>query len=181
MPLTVTAVGANLLKDVDLNGTQDPYLQVTLNIEDKKSFQKTRDHEDAGLTPQWDQFFSLDYSGESLLYVEVLDKEHGVDQIIGFSAIPLNQVQGAVNGLFPIYDRKQEKVGTVHLVIQKESGANTTENPEYLNAIVDEEHLARIEKVHKKEIAGDVAAGVAIAGGIAALGFFINKNARNEQ
>lgn len=181
MSLIVTAVGADLHKDIDKLGTQDPYLQVTLNLEDNDSFKKTRAHEDGGRTPQWDQYFSFDYNGEPLLYIEVLDKEGDFDKLIGFAAIPLHQIrsQGAVNGLFKIYDNKQEESGNVHLVIQFD-GARGSESIQVINTTIDEAHAARAKKIHNKELAGDVAKGVAVLGGLAALGFAISRGGKPE-
>ncbi|CAO3639100.1 unnamed protein product [Cunninghamella echinulata] len=179
--LIVTAVGADLFKDVDKLGTQDPFLQATLNLEDENCFKKTRSHEDGGKTPQWDQYFSFDYNGEPYLYIEVLDKEADFDKVIGFSAIPLNQIrsQGAVNGLFKIYNNKQEETGNVHLVVQFD-GARSSEGIQVVNTVIDDAHAERTKKIQNKELAGDVAKGVAVLGGLAALGFAISRGAKPE-
>ncbi|SAL99964.1 hypothetical protein [Absidia glauca] len=175
--LIVNAVGANFLKDGQKIGTQDPFMRFGLNLEDKKSFQKTYTAKNGGKTPSWNQSFTLSLSGEQHLYIEVLDEETTSSALIGFAAIPINQVvyaQGAsLNGLFEVYDVKSNVVGEVNLVLQAKGFENSSNeqpqsNPIRGTSIVHEEHQKQCKSMRTKEHATE--AGVAVLGGALAIG-----------
>ncbi|CAO3638738.1 unnamed protein product [Cunninghamella echinulata] len=174
--LIVTAVGANTDKNKDLVSNQDPYLRVSINLEDKKSFQKTYTAKGAGKTPSWNQTFTLPLAGEPDLFVEILDEEATADGIIGFAAIPINQIVyapgGGMNGIFDIYNVKSEVVGSVNLVLMT-TGFETSSNQQPTQQVrgqsyVQEFHLKRCQSIRKKEHASE--AGAALLGAAAAVG-----------
>ncbi|KAI8342787.1 hypothetical protein BC941DRAFT_413840 [Chlamydoabsidia padenii] len=175
--LVVNAVGANFLKDGQKLGTQDPFLRFGLNLEDKKSFQKTYTSKNGGKTPSWNQSFTLSLLGEQNLYIEVLDEETTSAALIGFAAIPINQVvhaQGAsINGLFEVYDVNSNVVGEVNLILiakgfENSSNEQPQANPIRGTSFVHEEHLKQCKSVRNKEHAAE--AGVAVLGGALAIG-----------
>ncbi|ORX46720.1 hypothetical protein DM01DRAFT_1339379 [Hesseltinella vesiculosa] len=175
--LVLTAVGAQTDKDVETLGKQDPFLQFSLNHEDKKSFQKTFTAKKAGKTPAWNQTFTLALAGEKFLYVELLDEESVGSELIGFAAIPIAQViqapGAALNGAFDLYNVKGNTIGTLNLKLQGQGFPNSS-NQEVAGApvrgmsLVDEAHQKRCKSMKTKEHAGE--AGVALLGGALAVG-----------
>ncbi|KAF9202816.1 hypothetical protein BGZ49_007064 [Haplosporangium sp. Z 27] len=177
--LSIVAHNATLLKDVELMGKQDPYVRFSLNFTEPKSFQKTFTHKNAGKNPVWNQSFNFPLNGEPQLYVEIMDEETTADAVIGFTAIPINQVVhapgGSFNGLFAVYTPDGKDNGEVHLTLTAYNvpGGNTaggiaSQTPVRGVSQIDTEHQKRVKSIHKKEKVAD--AGVAIAGGLFALG-----------
>ncbi|ORZ15085.1 hypothetical protein BCR42DRAFT_416364, partial [Absidia repens] len=175
--LILNAVGANFEKDGQKLGSQDPYLQFSLNAEDKKSFQQTHTAKNGGKAPSWNQTFTLPLNNEPDLFIEVLDKETTADALIGFAAVPINQVvnaQGAaMNGLFEVYDVKGNVIGEVNLVLQAQGFQNSSNQqppstPTRGQTYVHEVHQKRCKSLRTKEHA--VAGGAAVLGGALAIG-----------
>lgn len=174
--LTVNVVSASDLINVQTMGKQDPFLQLSLNFQEKDNFVKTFTHKDGGSSATWNQTFKFPLNGEPELYIEVLDKEASVDEIIGFAAIPIAQViyaQGAyLNGLFNIYDTKGDRAGLVHLQLAAKGFPNSETadfdtEPVQGESVVNDEHCARMRSNEKK------ATGVSVAGGIFGAGLAI--------
>ncbi|KAI9490456.1 C2 domain-containing protein [Zychaea mexicana] len=165
--LPVTIVSANNLLDVENMGKNDPYVRITTDINNDDSWQVTEVQEDAGENASWGQTFEIALGGESTdLFVEVMDKEKGVDTIIGFCTIPLATVVGGADGLYEIYTIKGEPAGVIHLVFNNAEG-EATPGRSYIN----DEHLERCKSLHHKALAGDigtaaVGAGLAIGAGL---------------
>ena len=132
--LNVTFHSATNLKDVD-TGRNDPYIKFTTNIENKDTFQETSVKEDAGANATFEESFTIQVNEETHdLYVEVMDKEKGVDQIIGFAAIPLVQANGGgVNGLFDIYTIKGEPAGLLNITLGEPEDASPRPGKSYIN------------------------------------------------
>jgi hypothetical protein len=174
--LHVNAIGANFEKDGQKIGTQDPFFQFTVNLEDKKSFQKTFTHNNGGKTPSWNQSFNVTLMGEPDLFVEVLDEEKTAPALIGFAAIPINQVVhapgAALNGHFDLYDVKNNVVGSLHLILQAQGFQNSSnQQPSQESrgqSYVNEAHQKRCKSIRNKEHASDAAG--AIFGGALAIG-----------
>ncbi|KAI8329528.1 hypothetical protein BC941DRAFT_442673 [Chlamydoabsidia padenii] len=175
--LHINAIGANFEKDGQKIGTQDPFFQFTVNLEDKESFQKTFTHNNGGKTPSWNQSFTVPLMGEPDLFVEVLDEEHTAPALIGFAALPINQVVhapgAALNGVFDLYDVKNKVVGTLHLVLQAQGFQNSSNQqvpsqPMRGQSYVNEIHQKRAKSIRNKEHASDAAG--AILGGAMAVG-----------
>lgn len=175
--LTIHVSSATELVSAQTFGKQDPYLQFSLNFEEKDTFLKTFTHKNAGENATWNQTFNVTLNGESDLFVEVLDEETSVNEVIGFAAIPINQVVHApgahMNGLFEIYDTKGEKAGLLNLQLAA-SGFPNSETPNFEGepirgqSYVHEGHCARMKSSKKK--ATGVAVGGALLGGALAIG-----------
>ncbi|KAI7894315.1 uncharacterized protein EV154DRAFT_98544 [Mucor mucedo] len=157
-------------------GKQDPFLQFYLDAKNKDSYLKTFTHKNAGENATWNQKFTISLNGEPNLYVEVLDEENTVNEVIGFAAIPINQVVHAdgayMNGLFQIYDVKGERAGLLNLQLAA-TGFPNSRTPDFGQAVqgtsfVEEEHCARMKSSKKKSTG--VAVGGAIFGGALAVG-----------
>ncbi|KAI7879719.1 hypothetical protein K492DRAFT_178509 [Lichtheimia hyalospora FSU 10163] len=173
--LKVVVNAANNMQDVD-TGRQDPYVRFALNLEEK-DWPKTFTAKDAGINATWNQTLETPLRGEQEMFIEVMDEETGVDQVIGFCAIklaPIVQAPGGhVNAIYTIYNIKGKDAGRLHLTITA-SGFNSppaqqqsmqpVQGPSYIN----EEHAKRIKSMRHKALAGDV--GTAVLGGALAIG-----------
>ncbi|CAO3635743.1 unnamed protein product [Cunninghamella echinulata] len=167
--IIVTAVSARFEKDGELIGKQDPYLQASLDLNVKESYRKTYVAKNSGTEPEWNQTLEFNYNGENEIYVEILDNEKGVDGVIGYTTIPLKNIinsdNAVVNGQFPLFDYKGENTGVVVLVIKARGFENSSDVvPEYTtsgDAYLNEDQQTRAKKIHNKELAGDVASGLA--------------------
>lgn len=166
-------------------GKNDPYVVFSFDPEaDKDQTVKTSTKKNAGTTVEWNENVTLrnyDPSRHSNLYVEVWDQEKGVDQPIGFTVIPLYQVQDApgksYKGRFDLYDDASKQKGTIHLTLtsRPESEATshvTHDGPEVQGtSSLDEKAQKKIKSAHRKEQAGDAVLGAAALGlGAALLG-----------
>ncbi|KAI7881883.1 hypothetical protein K492DRAFT_176846 [Lichtheimia hyalospora FSU 10163] len=168
--LKVIVHSARHLADVERGGRRrnDPYVKVSLTHENEDSYQRTTVKDDAGSQASWDETLEFSYGGEPNLFVEVFDKEAGVDELIGFAAIPLDQAP--VSGIFDLYTIKEEPAGAIHLSIN-------TDNADYAEgqSFVQDEHKRRMEKHHHKEVAEDVGKGALAAGLALGAGLFGKK------
>jgi len=116
-------------------------------------------------------------NGEPNLYVEVLDEESTVNEVIGFAAIPINQVvhaQGAnLNGLFNLFTAKGAHAGQINLQLAaigfpNSQPPNLSAAPVEAQSFLDEGHCARMKSTNKK--AQGVQIGGALLGGALAVG-----------
>ncbi|OBZ83326.1 hypothetical protein A0J61_08623 [Choanephora cucurbitarum] len=175
--LSVTVSSASGLTKVQHVGKQDPYVQFSLNFSQKDAYLKTYTHKNAGQDATWNQTFNVPLNGEPDLFVEVLDEESTIDEVIGFAAIPINQIVHApgahMNGLFTLYDTKGESAGVLNLQLAA-SGFPNSETPNfnvepvYGKSYLHEEHCQRMKSTNKK--AAGVAVGGALLGGALAIG-----------
>lgn len=187
--LSIRVISASDLYNAQTVGKQDPFVQFTLNYEDKKTFVKTFTHQNAGRNAQWNQSFTLPLNGEPNLYVEVLDEESTVDEVIGFCAIPINQIvhaQGAnLNGLFKLYTTKGANAGTLNLQLAaigfpNSQPPNLNAQPVEAQSFLDDGHCARMKSTTKK--AQGVQIGGALLGGALAVGAgFLGKKLYDDQ
>lgn len=175
--LSIHVSSATELVSAQTFGKQDPYLQFSLDYNQKDTFLKTFTHKNAGENATWNQTFTMSLNGEENLYVEVLDEESTVNEVIGFAAIPINQVvhaQGAnMNGLFEIYNVKGERAGLLNLHLAALGFPNSqTPNfdcePVRGQSFLHEGHCVRMKSTKNK--ATGVAVGGAILGGALAIG-----------
>jgi len=190
--LTLTVHSAQDLADVEHFGKNDPFFQFTSDITNPKSFQKTKTINNAGKNCNWNETFNVSLHGQSELFCEVLDDEKTVDAIIGFCAIPLNQVinapGGQMNGVFEIFAPSGKRAGEVNLtlVVHGASGNQTQSTgsgmgqvlhsgPTKGKSYINELHKKRAKSMKSKEEAAD-AAGVAATGIFAVgAGYVANK------
>jgi hypothetical protein len=179
--LSINVRSASNLTSVQKLGKQDPYLQFSLDCENKDSFQKTFSVQNGGENATWNQSFSVPLHGESDLFVEVLDQESTVDEVIGFCAIPIAEIVNApganLNGLFDIYDIKGNCTGQVNLQFATLGFANSEiADPEAEavrgNSYINDNHAARIKHLNNKVLAANVAGGALGIGAALAGGFF---------
>ncbi|KAF9214511.1 hypothetical protein BGZ59_003577 [Podila verticillata] len=168
---------ADDLDDVEHMGKNDPYVQITTDLTDKKSFKETTVKKNAGRKAEWDERIIIDAYNpehEHYLYVEVFDKDVGIDPPIGFTAIPLAQVQQApqhaLKGEFQLYTPKGKEKGTVLLSIFIVSGGAAAPNLSLQQVrgrteIVSDQKK-RIEHLKTNEKVSDLAAAGAILAGL---------------
>ncbi|KAG0175105.1 hypothetical protein DFQ28_005015 [Apophysomyces sp. BC1034] len=181
--LSITVNSASELIGVETLGKNDPFLQWTLDINDSKSFQKTFTHKNAGANATWNQAFTVPLRGEPELYIEIYD-EGTVNELIGFAAIPINQVVyaqgGALNGVFDIYTKDNKKAGEVNLVLAAIGFPNSQHGfvPTQIvrgQSYVSEVHLKRCKSQRNKAIGVGVGAAVLGAAALGAAGYFGHK------
>lgn len=174
--LSLTFHSAFDMVNVEMMGKQDAYCQFSLNFKDKNSFQRTFTHKNCGKNASWNQSFEIPLAGEPELYVEVFDEEKGVDEVIGFAAIPINQVVespgGSLNGLFEIFTVSAKPAGTLHITLTAR-GYNSppggcTAEPIQARSYINEEHQQRIKSMRNKAIGTEI--GTAVLGGALAIG-----------
>lgn len=174
--LSIHVTSATELISVQTFGKQDPFFQFALNYEEKDNFVKTFTDKNAGENPTWNQSFTVSLHGEPDLFVEILDEESSVDEVIGFAAIPINQVvyaEGAyMNGIFKLFDTKGEPAGFVNLQLAAQGFPNSRTpdfncEPIQGQSYVHEGHCARMKSSEKK------ATGVTVAGGLLGAGLAI--------
>ncbi|KAG1469445.1 hypothetical protein G6F56_003254 [Rhizopus delemar] len=186
--LSIHVSSASNLVAVQHFGKQDPYLRFSLDFNDKESFFKTFTHKNAGDYAVWNQTFTVSLNGEPDLFVEIMNEESTSDEIIGFAAIPINQIvhaQGAhMNGLFDVYDLKGVSAGTVNLQLAalgfpNSQPADFNNEPVRGHSYIHEAHAQGI-KSHKKKATG-IAIGGALLGGALAVGAgFLGKHLYDE-
>ncbi|CAO3636805.1 unnamed protein product [Cunninghamella blakesleeana] len=171
--LIVTAVGAKLDKDGERFGNQDPYLRASLFL--NETYQKTQTHKNAGKEPEWNnEILQFELNGEPDLFVEIMDDEKGVDAIIAYTTIPINQIVAspgaAIDGTFTVYDRKGEPAGKVHLILQAQGFQNSSSQlPEYPStgkSVFNEDQKDRANSIHRKEKGSEFAAAAVLAAGL---------------
>ena len=83
--IQLTAIGANLTKDMDTFGSQDPYC--VIKIGDKVL--KTEVDEKTGKTPKWNKQFEIEYMQEKTLEILIMDDDPGSDDLIGKTILQL--------------------------------------------------------------------------------------------
>ncbi|KAG0301905.1 hypothetical protein BGZ98_007956 [Dissophora globulifera] len=180
--LQVSVLHADGLHDVEHLAKNDPYCQVTLNINDSNSFQRTSVKKNAGKNVKWNQTLTIDNfqpSQNHLLYVEVFDKDT-VDTLIGYTAVYLSQVQEASShafkGIYNLFTSNGKAEGTIslYIAILKAGQANVQvpDGPETngLGDIVDEQQK-RIKAITMERLPP----GVATIGSTSGHGFHSGK------
>ncbi|KAJ8664026.1 hypothetical protein O0I10_000304 [Lichtheimia ornata] len=139
-----------MLKTMAVN---DLYVKLSYrNEEDGFTVCQTTVKKDDGSQAVWDEIFDFpDHVVE--LYVEVMDQTNGVDELVGFAAIPLHQ---HCHGIFTIFGIQGEVAGAVLMTFEY-----NIDIPEYQGLIVhrrsnfDEEHMVRVQELQQKAIAFD--------------------------
>ncbi|KAI7881880.1 C2-domain-containing protein [Lichtheimia hyalospora FSU 10163] len=173
--LKVKVHSARHLADVEHGGKNDPYVKLSLAQEEGFAEQQTTVKDNAGSQASWDETFEFAYNGQRNLYIEVMDKEKGVDELIGFAAIPLDQAP--ISGIFTVYETEGKVAGAVLISINNDS----FEEPVAGRSFIEDEHLDRAKKLNRKAVAGDVAEVAAATGVAVGLGFLGKKLLENYQ
>ncbi|CAG8722682.1 35853_t:CDS:2 [Racocetra persica] len=87
-PLKVTVVEAKDLKDEDIVGKSDPYIELWL---DKNYKQKTTTKNNT-LNPQYNETFTFNCDGHKHLHIRVVDKDLVSDDEIGVGKVSLSSI-----------------------------------------------------------------------------------------
>ena len=115
--LIVKPISAKLTYDTQYFGKMDCYCKLTVGGE---SF-KTKSAHDQGKTPNWQESFSFNINqGESLLEVQIFDKDHASsDDYVGTAHIDLRDIfqRGNVSQNFPV-SRENKEAGHVFIVLE---------------------------------------------------------------
>lgn len=185
--IEVVAVGGRYLKDKEFLGKSDPYLVLSLNPRGEYS-NKTAVAHNAGSSPNWNETFTFQLScpgtGGGQLFVDCFDKGHIVDDVLGFSVIPIDQVfqfsQSSMNGWFSLFNCSGKPAGEVNLILTFVGGevpiqsmmhqrsTNQVQGQSYVN----EEHSNRMKSFKSKTtfaeigIGGAAAAATLLSGGL---------------
>ncbi|KAF9954057.1 hypothetical protein BGZ72_004947 [Mortierella alpina] len=179
--LEITVHSAHNLDDVEKFGKNDAYVRASFQLKRDNDFEKTIVKK--GSDPEWQQILLLrDLRPEyENLYVEIMDKEAGVDEIIAYCAIPLSQVYShqdqRLSAMFDLYTPKSAQKGQISLTIRvlplgQEAGSALTYEGSNKKGIskLDPEHEKRIKTLKLKETAGDTAQTIGAAAAAAAAG-----------
>jgi len=136
-----------------------------------------------GSNPEWQQILLLrDLKPEhEKLYVEIMDKEKGCDEIISFCCIPLNQVRSAqeqkCSAKFDLFTRMSAQKGCISMTLRaiplgQEAGSALTYEGSNKKGVsnLDPEHEKRIKTLKLKESAEDALKAAGTAAAVGALG-----------
>ena len=88
--IILSSMKANLTRDVDTIGKQDPYVKATLN---KENVKKTKVAEDAGKNPVWDGVLEFLIEKEQTLKIEIMDEGTTSDTLIAEGSIDLTKLK----------------------------------------------------------------------------------------
>ncbi|KAG0226658.1 Extended synaptotagmin-1 [Actinomortierella wolfii] len=177
--LDVTVHRAYKLEDVDKMGKNDPYVIVYTDLKDiKGSGAQTRALKNEK-NPVWNETFTLENIGPNTryLYVDIMDKEIGIDEPIGYGAIPLDQVERAnghrFDGSFGMFNHDGKPRGAIDLTLilrnrgEPQQSAHFDENKLREGVSVsDKAHKDHIKSLERKEHLGDLVQVMALAGGL---------------
>ncbi|KAF0536942.1 calcineurin temperature suppressor cts1 [Gigaspora margarita] len=88
-PLKVTVVEAKNLKDEDVIGKSDPYIELWL---DKNYKQKTTTKSNT-INPTYNETFTFHVDGQKYLHLKVMDKDLVSDDEIGEGKVELSKIK----------------------------------------------------------------------------------------
>ncbi|KAF9573961.1 hypothetical protein EC968_007647 [Mortierella alpina] len=195
--LEITVHSAHNLDDVERFGDNDCYVRFSLQCKRNDDFQKTIVKK--GKNPEWQQIVLLrDVRPEHMnLYVEVMDEEKGLDEVVAFCTIPLDQVRNIpshkCSAKFELWTPKSARKGELSLTLRliplgEETGSVLTYEGSEKKGIstLDPEHEKRIKSLKMKENVEDAAktlgAAAAAAGALgAAFGLFGDKDKNKKE
>ncbi|CAG8460174.1 9620_t:CDS:2 [Cetraspora pellucida] len=103
-PLKVTVVEAKNLKDEDVLGKSDPYVELWL---DKNYKQKTTTKTNT-LNPQYNETFTFHCDGHRHLHLRVVDKDMMSDDEIGTGQVNLSDIK---NGFAEVWVKLPKMLG----------------------------------------------------------------------
>ncbi len=100
--LKITLINATFLKDKDIVGKMDAYVQ--LEVGNQK--QKSHVAKNMGTNPVWNQQFDFNIDGESNLKLEFYDDDIGNDDQLGQILLGISQFDNGIpiESSFSIYD-----------------------------------------------------------------------------
>ncbi|KAG0333527.1 hypothetical protein BG004_000796 [Podila humilis] len=175
--LSIIVHNAQGLEDVETMGKNDPYVRLTLELQDKDAYKKTTVKKNAGRNAEWDERLILDnfhVDQDPYLYVEVLESDTGIDPPIGFTAIPLSQVVNSPNKAtkaeYQLYTANGKEKGNIVLTIAVVGDGHSAPEHSLPQGVgrteILSDHKQRVEKMKSHEKAGDAAGAVALLAGL---------------
>ncbi len=111
---TVRPQAGHFLKNADLIGKMDPYIIITVG---EQQF-KTQIAKSQGKEPQWEDTFSIPVMNQSVMQLQVFDKDTiGKDDFIGTAYIPLAEVAQKMSaiGWYPVRDEHGKEAGQLYI------------------------------------------------------------------
>ncbi|KAF9974498.1 hypothetical protein BGZ73_002094 [Actinomortierella ambigua] len=174
--LDVTVHSADKLQQIDWLDRNDPYVRLYLDLNHVEDGALTQTVEGGGKRPEWHQTVSLKHLKDTskYLYLEIMDEDTKIDELIAYAAIPLDQVTKAPNhryaGKFDVYNRDGRAHGHITLTlrirkIDEQVHEAKVEESTVTKGIsqVEADHQKRIQQILHRERHGDKkpAAGVA--------------------
>lgn len=114
--LTVRPIAAQLTKDQDWFGRQDPYCVIEVGSQKQRS----RTHTDGGKNPSWNDSLSFQINGEQQVHISVFDRDILTrDDFICDTTIPLMTVfqRRQHSEWFPLY-RKGRSGGRINVRLE---------------------------------------------------------------
>jgi Ca2+-dependent lipid-binding protein len=178
----VTIVKGRNLTNKEMMGKQDPFVKFGFDF--KNGMQKTNTHQKGGKEPQWNQSFTL-VSSAPELFVEAYDEDPTSNDLIGFAAIPMQQVFQAgpsgFNGWFRIYNSSGKEQGELHIMFSP-PGSNCKVGETQGMSQVNDAHKKHVSSHETKKTVAQVGVGAALVGGAALLGgHLFNENKKHQQ
>ena len=123
--LKITVVGARFDRDVEIFGTQDPYVVIRNRYESKR----TKTHTDGGKEPEWNEEIELDvkYIGDDMELEVKDDNVILADEVLGVATIKMSSlcIPGGIDDWWEVAVNGK-KTGAIHLIgnwFPKTSGA----------------------------------------------------------
>ncbi|KAG9306059.1 hypothetical protein G9A89_020254 [Geosiphon pyriformis] len=86
--ITVHVEEARNLKDEDVAGKSDPYVELWI----EKGYKQKTSTKTNTITPKWDEKFTFNVDNDPYLYLKVLDSDVGDDDKIGETKVDLKEV-----------------------------------------------------------------------------------------
>lgn len=139
--LSVKVVECKDLYSKHMLSKSDPYVTIKVGNEQKKTSVKK------GKNPQFNESFKFNQD-QGNLFVEIYDKDMGTDDVLGFCAISLGNVQQGSFGWYDLYEtsRKNEKSGKIKLMICKGELNTSLKEQEHLQSFVDDSHKKQVKR-----------------------------------
>ncbi|KAG0223281.1 hypothetical protein BGW42_005997 [Actinomortierella wolfii] len=122
--LDVTVHSADKLQRIDWLDRNDPYVRLFLDLNRVEDGTLTHTVEGGGKQPVWNQTVSLKHLKDTTkyLYLEIMDEDTKIDELIAYAAIPLDQVTSAPNhryaGKFNVFSRDGKAHGNITLTLR---------------------------------------------------------------
>ncbi|KAF9160604.1 hypothetical protein DFQ26_005367 [Actinomortierella ambigua] len=122
--LDVTVHSADKLQQLDWLDRNDPYVRLYLDQNRVEDGALTHTVEGGGKRPDWNQTVSLKHLKDTTkyLYLEIMDEDAKIDELIAYAAIPLDQVTTVPNhryaGKFDVYSRDGKVHGRITLTLR---------------------------------------------------------------
>ncbi|KAF9973431.1 hypothetical protein BGZ73_003324 [Actinomortierella ambigua] len=187
--LDVTVHRALNLEDVDKAGKNDPYVIVYTDLKDIKNSGGHTKALSGTKKPVWNETITLENIDESTyyLYVDIMDKELGIDEPIGYLAIPLDQVSRAPNhrldATFGAFNHDGKPRGTIDLTLILRNRGEAQQHVQFNEnslregvSVNDAQHKKHIKSLERKEHLGDLAQAALVIGGLFAAKKFMSSD-----